>query len=466
MPNPLSTTHWPAAVAQLRKVLSPDMFERWFADLRPVGEEGDRLDLAVANEFLGEWLQDNYRDLILKALCAVGAPKETTVHFVVREPDSGATPPADNPAAASSGEAPAAHPVRGARAPAPRANLNEQYTFEEFVVGPCNSFAHAAAEAVAKKPGTVYNPLFIYGPTALGKTHLMQAVGHAVQNADSSMRVAYVTTETLLNEYIEAINAKTTGEFRNRYRSVDVLLVDDIQFLVGKEGLQEEFFHTFNALHNSHKQIILTCDRPLKELQGLEQRLVSRFGWGLVTSIEKPSFETRMAILQWKQRDNTCKLPNDQLMFIAEHVTSNVRSLEGALARALSFVSLTGHPLTLDTLREQLSDIVEQDTLPNLSSNTIQKAVAEVFEVSLEDLSGPGRPQSIAVPRQVAMYLCRRMTQASLAEIAKWFDRNHATVVHACKTIRGRMETDPEVNAKVVSIVRRLGRDPHVVLDD
>lgn len=463
----LTTTHWPAAYEQLRKVLSPDMFERWFADLRPAGEENGRLDLAVANEFLGEWLQDNYRDLILKALCAVGAPKETTVRFVVREDaaSADAAPAARVPVPEPAPPPAQPRAARGAKA-VPRANLNEQYTFEEFVVGPCNSFAHAAADAVAKKPGTVYNPLFIYGPTALGKTHLMQAVGHAVQDADPSMRVAYVTTETLLNEYIEAINAKTTGEFRNRYRNVDVLLVDDIQFLVGREGLQEEFFHTFNALHNAHKQIILTCDRPLKELQGLEQRLVSRFGWGLVTSIEKPAFETRMAILQWKQRDNTCKLPNELLTFIAEHVTSNVRSLEGALARALSFVSLTGQPLTLDTLREQLSDIVEQDTLPNLSSNTIQKAVAEVFDVSLDELSGPGRPQSIAVPRQVAMYLCRRMTPASLAEIAKWFGRNHATVVHACKTVRGRMETDPEVNAKVVSIVRRLGRDPHVVLDD
>ena len=466
MPNPLSTTHWPAAVAQLRKVLSADMFERWFADLRPVGEEGDRLDLAVANEFLGEWLQDNYRDLILKALCAVGAPKETTVRFVVREPDSGATPPADNPAAASSGEAPAAHPVRGARAPAPRANLNEQYTFEEFVVGPCNSFAHAAAEAVAKKPGTVYNPLFIYGPTALGKTHLMQAVGHAVQNADPSMRVAYVTTETLLNEYIEAINAKTTGEFRNRYRSVDVLLVDDIQFLVGKEGLQEEFFHTFNALHNSHKQIIITCDRPVRELRGLESRLATRFEWGLVTSIEKPAFETRMAILKWKQRESPHKLPDNLLMFIAEHVTTNVRSLEGALSRALAYISLTGQDLTLDTLRQQLSDLVTMDTLPDLTCEAIQNAVAGAFGVTVEEMVGQGRPQSIAEPRQVAMYLCRRMTRVSLGAIGASFNRNHATVVHACKSVRAARSNDADYRVRIDEIVRKLGRDPDVVLED
>ena len=459
MTTTLTTKYWPAACEQLRKVLSPDMYDRWFTDLRPDGEEENCLLLAVDNEFLGEWLDDNYKDLILKAFCAVGAPKETDVRFVVeRKASDGTTKPEPVPEPA---------PARPSRAKVPqKANLNEQYTFEEFVVGPCNSFAHAAADAVAKKPGTVYNPLFIYGPTALGKTHLMQAVGHAVQDANPSTRVSYVTTETLLNEYIEAINAKTTGEFRNRYRNVDVLLVDDIQFLVGREGLQEEFFHTFNALHNAHKQIILTCDRPLKELQGLEQRLVSRFGWGLVTSIEKPSFETRMAILQWKQRDNACKLPNDLLTFIAENVTSNIRSLEGALARALSFVSLTGQELTLDVLREQLSDIVEQDTLPNLSSNTIQKAVAEVFGVSLEEMAGKGRPQSIAVPRQIAMYLCRKMTNASLPEIAKWFDRTHATVVHAYKTVKGRMETDPDINAKVVSIVRKLGRDPHVVIDD
>ena len=463
MTTTLTTKYWPAVCEQLHKVLSPEMYDRWFTDLRPDGEEDNCLLLAVDNEFLGEWLDDNYKDLILKAFCAVGAPQGTTVRFVV---DGTASDGA--PATETAATAPAPVPARAASRgkPAQKANLNEQYTFEEFVVGPCNSFAHAAADAVAKKPGTVYNPLFIYGPTALGKTHLMQAVGHAVQDANPSMRVSYITTETLLNEYIEAINAKSTGEFRNRYRNVDVLLVDDIQFLVGKEGLQEEFFHTFNALHNAHKQIILTCDRPLKELQGLEQRLVSRFGWGLVTSIEKPSFETRMAILQWKQRDNVCKLPNDQLTFIAEHVTNNIRSLEGALARALSFVSLTGQQLTLDLLRQQLNDIVEQDTLPDLSSNTIQKAVADVFGVSLEEMAGKGRPQSIAVPRQIAMYLCRKMTKASLPEIAKWFDRTHATVVHAYKTVKGRMETDPEINAKVISIVRQLGRDPHVVLDD
>lgn len=464
MTTTLSTKHWPAACEQLRHVLSPEMFDRWFTDLRPTGEDGDCLLLAVDNEFLGEWLEDNYRDLILKALCAVGAPQETTVRFVVDRPASaegGDAEPSRSPRTSASE---ASRPARTKEPP--RANLNEQYTFEEFVVGPCNSFAHAAADAVAKKPGTVYNPLFIYGPTALGKTHLMQAVGHAVQDANPAMRVSYITTETLLNEYIESINTKTTGEFRNRYRSVDVLLVDDIQFLVGREGLQEEFFHTFNALHNAHKQIILTCDRPLKELQGLEQRLVSRFGWGLVTSIEKPAFETRMAILQWKQRDNACKLSNELLTFIAEHVTSNVRSLEGALARALSYVSLTGQELTLEMLRQQLTDIVEQDTLPNLSSNTIQKAVAEVFGVSLEEMAGKGRPQAIAVPRQIAMYLCRKMTSASLPEIAKWFDRTHATVVHAYKTVKGRMETDPDIQSKVVSIVRNLGRDPHVVLDD
>ena len=463
MPSTLATERWPAACRELQKVLSKDAYDRWIADIRASGDSEDVLVLGLSNDFLCDWVRTNYGRLVQDALRAVGVPPDTRVEYVVQAPDEQSRPaPAPEPAPAAR---PAARPATRSRIP-PRANLNAQYTFEEFVVGPCNSFAHAAASAVAKAPGSVYNPLFIYGPAALGKTHLMQAVGHAVEASNPMLRVSYVTTETLLNEYIAALNERKTVEFRERYRRNDVLLIDDIQFLVGKEGLQEEVFHTFNALHNSHKQIIITCDRPVRELQGLESRLATRFEWGLVTSIEKPALETRMAILKWKQRDNAVRLPDDQLMFIAEHVTSNVRSLEGALARALAYTSLTGQVLTLDMLRQQLSDIVQMDALPDLTCAAIQRSVAEAFGVSVEELVGQGRPQSIAEPRQVAMYLCRRMTRASLDTIGASFNRNHSTVVHACKAVRGTRSVDADFKARVDGIVRALGRDPDAVLED
>ncbi len=464
MSQKLATEYWPAACREIQKVLSKDTYDRWFSDISVMGDDdANCLTLVLNNDFLCEWIRTNYGKLIVDSLRVVNAPQNLRVEYRVAK--AGETqPPFPQPAAQVS-ETPKPSSRSRSRIP-PRANLNEQYTFEEFVVGPCNSFAHAAASAVAKDPGTVYNPLFIYGPAALGKTHLMQAVGHAVEERNPMLRVSYVTTETLLNEYISAIREGKTVEFRERYRHNDVLLIDDIQFLVGKEGLQEEFFHTFNALHNSHKQIIITCDRPVRELRGLESRLATRFEWGLVTSIEKPAFETRMAILKWKQRDTPNKLADDLLMFIAEHVTTNVRSLEGALSRALAYMSLTGRNLTLETLRQQLSDLVTMDTLPDLTCETIQAAVAEAFSVSVEDLVGQSRPQAIAEPRQIAMYLCRRMTRATLGTIGASFNRNHATVVHACKTVPAARATNAEYKVRIDGIVRKLGRDPDVVLED
>lgn len=463
MPSTLVTETWPAACREIQKVLNDVTFERWFSNIKATSESENCLILELDNEFLCGWIQNNYGSLIKDSLRLVNAPMDLRIEYRVQTSDSKPQPPESKPV-----PAPPAQPSRsrGRQKLPPKANLNELYTFDEFVVGPCNSFAHAAASAVAKNPGTVYNPLFIYGPAALGKTHLMQAVGHSIETSNPMLRISYVTTETLLNEYIAAINEKKTSEFRERYRSIDVLLIDDIQFLVGKEVLQEEFFNTFNALHNSHKQIILTCDRPVRELRGLESRLTTRFEWGLVTSIEKPAFETRMAILKWKQRGNEHQLPDDQLMFIAEHVTTNVRALEGALSRALAFMSLTGHPLTIDMLRQQLSDLVQMDNLPDLTCEAILRAVASDFNVSVDEILGPGRPQPISEARQVAMFLCRRLTSASLGAIGASFNRNHTTVVHACKTIRSIRESDPDFRARIDAIVRKFQRDPDVVLED
>lgn len=449
---------WQEACKQVQQVLHNDAYSRWFAIIQPVSYEGDQFTLSVDNDFCQTWIEENYLSLIVDALRSAGAPSSVTVRVVVQASET--QPPAPDRTAPRQ----ISKPVRGKRVTC--TNLNVKYTFDEFVIGPCNSFAHAAASAVAKAPGAAYNPLFIYGATALGKTHLMQAVGHEVEKGNPEATVCYVSTEALLNEYIDALGQNKTVEFRKRYRNADVLLVDDIHFLVGRKGLQEEFFHTFNALHNARKQIILCSDRPANELQGLEQRLVSRFEWGLVTSMERPDFETRMAILRYKQSCTKIQLPDDQLTFIAENVTSNVRRLEGALIRAISFLSLTGQKPTIDSLRTLLRDILEQELQPDLTADTIQKAVAEQFDIRLSDMTSKRRPQSVAVPRQVAMFLCRRLTRASLPEIASRFDKTHATVLHACKAIRGRMDTDSELNARVQSVARRLGRDPLVVLKD
>jgi chromosomal replication initiator protein len=341
------------------------------------------------------------------------------------------------------------------------AQLDPVFTFENFVTGPSNSFAHAAALGVSQSPGRAYNPLFIYGETGIGKTHLMQAIGNRVLQTDPASTVAYVTSETLLNEYIDSIQTATPKAFRDKYRNIDVLMVDDIQFLAGKNALQQEFFHTFNELHAARKQIIMTSDLPPKELAGLEPRLVSRFEWGLVTQIEKPDFETRLAILRYKQSSSKTQLPDALLTFIADNVTSNVRALEGALNKAFSYIQLTQSPqLSLDTLRTLLKDTLNSEHQKDLTFDDIQRSVADYYNLRLADMTSKERPRSVAAPRQLAMYLSRKLTRASLPEIAKAFDKTHATVVHACKTVQDRAQVDPELQSAIRDITRSLGRDP------
>ena len=452
---------WNQACDHLKAVLHPDVFNRWIAIIHPIAVQGDTLVLGVDNDYYQTWLEDNYLQLIVSALRAAGANENLLIRFDVRPTDPAAAIPADVPAPdpAQEPQRPRPRPRRPARGSALNTTLNPKLTFEEFVIGPSNSFAHAAALAVAQAPGRAYNPLFIYGQTGLGKTHLMQAVGHRVLQSPGTS-VAYVSSETLLNEYVEALQSRTITEFRNKYRSVDVLLVDDIHFLTGKERLQEEFFHTFNALYDARKQIIMTSDRPANEITGLEQRLVSRFEWGLVTELEKPDFETRLAILRYKQTHAKVQLADELLNFIAENVKSNVRSLEGALLRALSFTSLNSQPLTLDSMRYLLKDLLDKENQQDLTFDDIQRAVAEHFDLRLTDMSSKRRPRSVAQPRQVAMYLCRRLTRASLPEIANAFGKTHATVLHACKTIHDRLDVEQNLRDAVRTIARKLGRDP------
>jgi len=445
---------WQKACAHLQQTLHPDIYARWIAVISALDLTDDTLALGVDNDFYQSWLEENYLPLIEKAV-ALASDRALKIVFRIRP----APLPLDTeePAPALRRRAPA----RPARAPAAAPVLNPKFTFDEFIVGPSNSFAHAASLAVAQAPARAYNPLFIYGGVGLGKTHLMEAIGHYVLNS-SRASVCYVSSEAFLNEYIDALQSRALVQFRKKYRGVDLLLIDDIHFLASKERLQEEFFHTFNTLFDSHKQIVMTSDRPASEIAGLEQRLVSRFEWGLVTELEPPDLETRIAILRHKQAQARTTLPDELIEFIAANVRSNIRRLEGALIRAISYAALTGRSLTLDSLRTLLRDTIEEERQTEITFASIQKTVAEYYDVRLTDMTSKHRNRSVALPRQVAMYLCRRMTRSSLPDIANAFAKTHATVLHACKAIDSRMDVDAELRRSVESIVTRLGRSETV----
>lgn len=456
---------WATALGRLKASLDTDVYSRWIAVLTPVSLLDGVLTLAVDNEMLKMWVENNYLSYIVDAVRIDHSDAVVSVEMVV---DATRTPlvPEETEKAAPAAVAPVPSRSRASAARTPRngMGLNPNYTFADFIIGPSNSFAHAASIAVASNPGGAYNPLFIYGDTGLGKTHLMQAVAHGVLAKNPSAVVCYITSEALLNDFIDSIRTNTMADFRRRYRHVDVLLIDDIHFLADKDTMQEEFFHTFNTLQNAHKQIIMTSDRPLNKIQGLEARLVSRFQQGLITSIERPSFETRMAILKYKQRNATVHLADSLLTFIAENITSNVRQLEGAVTRSVCYASLAKQELTIDVLRNLLKDMMDFEKRPELTFVDIQRAVADDYDIRIADMTSKERPQSVALPRQIAMFLCRTLTHGSLPEIAGAFEKTHATIVHACKTIQGRMETDRELRHRVEVIVEKLGRDSSSLL--
>jgi chromosomal replication initiator protein len=438
----------------MQAALPPDIYSRWIEVIQPAEWTDEKLTLAVDNDFYQTWLEEHYLPVIRQAVSSVTGSEDVRIGFTVKARDV-ERPPAR--------PAPAAEPRRSVRetlSPRPRQDsvaLNPRYTFDSFVIGPSNHFAHAACMAVAQAPARAYNPLFIYGGNGLGKTHLMQAIGHHGL-AHARATVCYLSSEALLNEYIHALQDRTLIQFRKKYRTVDLLLIDDIHFLAGKERIQEEFFHTFNALFDAHKQIVMTSDRPASEITGLEQRLVSRFEWGLVTELEQPDLETRIAILRNKQAQAAIHLPDEILVFIAENIRSNIRRLEGALTRAISYAALTRQPLTIESLKHLLRDTLNQEKQDELSFDTIQRTVAEHFDVRLTDMSSKRRPRDVAVPRQVAMYLCRRLTRASLPEIANAFGKTHATVLHAYRAIDQRMDVDGELQQHVSRISQKLGR--------
>jgi chromosomal replication initiator protein len=445
---------WAQAQDTLRSMLNGDLFNLWFAPLRAARLEGDCITLEVANDFCEVWLKDNYLGLLQDVLMHVTG-QQWKVKFQLATP--GAVPPVP-----PDGKKVKAKLVEHApeKAVASRESIfNPKYTFDTFVVGGNNNFAHAAALAVAQGPGKSYNPLFLYGGVGLGKTHLLNAIGQHVVDNKKGARVAYLSSEKFTNEYIDAIQNSQLMRFRKKYRQTDVLLIDDVQFLAGKERIQEEFFHTFNALHEGHKQIVLTCDRPASEIQNLEHRLVSRFEWGLVTDLQPPEVETRMAILRKKAKSLGVELPEDIIQFLANRIRSNVRRLEGALIRVTSYASLTGKQPTIEMTEELLREILHEEGRFTVNIDFIQKRVAEHFDIRLADMTSKRRPENIAFPRQVAMFLARQMTESSLSVIGEAFGgRDHGTVLHACRLVKDRMEVDPNVRQVVNYLEKQLMR--------
>jgi len=444
-------TLWKEACAYLEGSLPKDIFEKWIAVIQCRQIEGNKLTLVVGSDFYQSWLEEHYLPLIKKALNIVSdcdLQIELTVDYSLNGERS---------------EDKQQHRSSSVSIKQPEeTNLNKNYTFDSFVVGPSNQFAHAASIASAQSPSRVYNPLFIYGDVGLGKTHLMQAIGNFIHSKKIRSKVCYTTCESFVNEYIDALSSNSLTKFRKKYRTVDALLIDDIHFLAGKERMQEEFFHTFNAIFENHKQIVMTSDRPAGEIAGLAQRLVSRFEWGLVVELESPDIETRVAILRKKSEQLNLVIDQNLLFYIAERISSNIRRLEGALIRVASFVSLTGQMVDRSKLEYLLRDTLDQEKKYSVTVEQIQKTVAEHFDIRLGDLVGPKRPQNIAWPRQVAMYLSREMTQQSFPVIGDAFGRNHATIVHACQLVERRQIEDVKLRQTLSLLQQRIQHDAQV----
>jgi len=433
---------WENVLGYLRDRVTEVEFQTWFSGVRPLPGEGGGLNLAVPSSFAGDWIQKHYGQLIQEALLRLGVePPQLRIQVV------------------PGGEAPPPEPANGNETSPTRTRLNPKYTFESFVVGDGNKMAHAAALAVAEAPGKAYNPLFVYGGVGLGKTHLMHAVGHYVRQRFPELVVEYFSTETFTNHLISAIRSDRMNAFRERYRSVDVLLVDDIQFIAGKERTQEEFFHTFNTLYEDGKQILLTSDRPPREIETLEARLRSRFEWGLITDIQPPDLETRIAILKMNAERRGVHLGEDVLEFVARQVTSNIRELEGALMRLIAYASLSGVEVTPEVAASALADLFNSGK-EAVGMEEILQAVAEHYGVSVGSLKSKGRSKEVVLPRQLAMYLIRQVTHASLPEIGHFFGgRDHTTVLYAIQKIDRLLADDRELARTVELFEKRwVGR--------
>ena len=453
---------WTAVQSQLKGMLRPDHYALWFEGLRPLALEGDLLKLRVRDEFSAIWLTNNYLDLLRSSASRV-AVKPIRIEFLVEDTSTEQVQAAEPESEADVVETPEPTERRGRGAGATgrdaEALFNQNSTFSSFVVGNNSQMAHSASLAVAQNPGRAFNPLFLFGGVGLGTTHLLNAIGNEILQKKRGYKIVYTSCERFTNEFIDALQNNQLAKFRRRYRQVDALLVDDIQFLAGKERIQEEFFHTFNTLHEARKQIVLSCDRPASEIPGLEQRLTSRFEWGMTADLQAPDVETRMAILRKKEAAMKIRLEPKILQFLADHIRSNVRRLEGAFLRVASFSQLTGRPVQPEDVESLLREILEEERRRNLSIEEIQRRVAEHYDIRLADMKSKRRPESIAFPRQVAMFLSRQHTESSLSEIGDAFGgRDHGTVMHACRAVKNRMEVDAQVRQTVNYLDKMLLR--------
>jgi len=438
---------WTAALELIAEKISKPSFDTWLKNTKPKGFIDDTLTIGVPNDFARDWLEGRYTDLIIDTLFQLTG-STFSIKFVIPEKEQ---------ASEESPIKPVQQPVINDIHDSSKTMLNPKYTFDSFVIGAGNRFAHAASLAVAEAPAKSYNPLFIYGGVGLGKTHLMHAIGHYIQEHNPEASVVYLSSEKFTNEFIHAIMDNKAVNFRNKYRNVDILLIDDIQFLAGKEQTQEEFFHTFNTLHEENKQIIISSDRPPKEIPTLEDRLRSRFEWGLITDITPPDLETRIAILSKKAKAEGLDIPNEVMLYIANQIDTNIRELEGALIRVVAYSSLVNQDIDAALAADALKDIIPSRKPRSITVQTIQEIVADKYNITLEDFAARKRTRSIAFPRQIAMYLSRQMTDLSLPKIGEKFGgRDHTTVIHAFDKITEMIESDSVLKDEIEEIKEQL----------
>ena len=429
---------WEQILTRIETKVNRHSFYTWFKPTSFLADGGSSITVRVPNPLFKDWLTKHYSVVLSEALAEVRRPDASLI-FVAEGTAIPAPAPADpTPVEPDAPAEPAAVASSG---------LNPRYAFDTFIVGPSNQFAHAACRAVAEAPSRSYNPLFIYGGVGLGKTHLMHAIGQYVLQHDPAMTLTYISSERFMNEMINALRYDRILDFRERYRSVDILLVDDIQFVSGKEGTQTEFFHTFNALYDAQKQIVLSSDRPPHEIPALEERLRSRFEWGLIADIQPPDIETKIAILKRKAEAELVPLPDSVAMYIAGRIKSNIRELEGSLIRLIAYASLTGREISLDLAHEVLKNVIDQDDRA-ITIETIQKFVSDYYQLKVVELKARNNSKSVAMPRQIAMYLCKNLTHASLPEIGRSFGgKHHSTVIHSIKKVEELRKKDGDFNS-------------------
>ncbi|MDF0728485.1 chromosomal replication initiator protein DnaA [Cytobacillus sp. S13-E01] len=440
---------WTKALGEIEKKLSKPSFETWLKSTKAHSLQSDTLTITAPNEFARDWLESRYLHLIAETIYDLTGA-ELSIKFIIPQNQLEEEFDLRTPAKKISKH-------DDEQIELPQNMLNQKYTFDTFVIGSGNRFAHAASLAVAEAPAKAYNPLFIYGGVGLGKTHLMHAIGHYVLDHNPNAKVVYLSSEKFTNEFINSIRDNKAVDFRNKYRSVDVLLIDDIQFLAGKEQTQEEFFHTFNTLHEESKQIVISSDRPPKEIPTLEDRLRSRFEWGLITDITPPDLETRIAILRKKAKAEGLDIPNEVMLYIANQIDTNIRELEGALIRVVAYSSLINKDINADLAAEALRDIIPGSKPKVITILEIQKVVGAHFNIKLDDFKAKKRTKTVAFPRQIAMYLSRELTDFSLPKIGEEFGgRDHTTVIHAHEKISRLVETDALLQKQVKEIHTQL----------